>query len=497
MLIVVVLGAVALGWTLTDTDQDIREIMHRIVWFVLMTGILGVLFRVYYRKSEINVRRVLLMTVLIVVQMFITRCMVNSLPIHILGYEITENQLLLILPYVLAPSMVTAMMSRRLGVYVTLGTTLFGMTLMKQDTTMTNYMVLSLVAGLLSSMLCERMQKRAVIGGSGAIAGGVVFVTALLLGCLRTDGQSNTWGACAIFCFELAAAVGVGFITCTFLGGLMPHMERLFGITTHFKWLEMGDLNNQLLKEFSLMAPGTFHHCQCTKTLAEDAAQEVGVYVTRVGVCALYHDIGKMKNPMYFTENLTDQANSPHNERTAKESARIIKRHVQDGVEMAIGQGQKLDQRITDVIREHHGRLHVGFFYRKALEKYKEDKKKFDDGLIDTCPDEVREDDFLYDGPIPQSRESGIISMADAVESATRSLGSNCTDEDRRRKIDEIFRERIQNGHLRDSQLTLGELDKIKESFLRTLARIHHSRISYNTPNKQEDKQEVPTKSAP
>ncbi len=481
LLIVALLGLVTLGCVLTDTEQTVGEIVHRLIWLTLTGGVLSVLFWVYHRRAELNARKALLLAVLIVVQMLITRWIINGLSITVCGFSISEEHLLLVLPYVLAPSMATAMMSRRIGVFATLSTTLFGMALMKHDATMTNYMVLSLVAGLLSSMLCEKMQKRAVIGISGIITGVAVFVAAVALGCLHWG--ENTLQNIIGFGVGFGAAVVVGVVICALLGGLMPHLERVFRITTHLKWLEMGDMNNKLIKELQLMAPGTFHHCLYTKMLAEDAAKEVGAYVTRVGICALYHDIGKIKNPTYFTENLQDQGDSPHLELTAEASARVIKQHVKDGVELAMK--YKLDASVINIIREHHGKLFAGFFYRKALERYKEDKKKFDEGLIDTCPEEVKPEAYMYDGPIPQTRESGIVSMADAVESATRSLGKS-NDEERRNIIEKLFRDRINDGHLRDSKLTLGEIDKIKETFIRTIARMNHSRISYGPVEKVE-----------
>ncbi len=151
-----------------------------------------------------------------------------------------------------------------------------------------------------------------------------------------------------------------------------------------------------------------------------------------------------------------------------------------DGVEIA--QKYRLNRRIIDVIREHHGVSTAYFFYRKALDLYNEEKQRFDDGLTDTCPDEVDKSVFTYKGPIPQSRESGIVSMADAVESAVRSL-HHPTEADIRSMIDGIFKGRILDGHLQECGLTLGEIATMKECFFSTIRTMNHNRIAYPKPH--------------
>ena len=281
------------------------------------------------------------------------------------------------------------------------------------------------------------------------------------------------------FALEAAAALGMSFLVSVFIGGVMPMLEKIFNISTHITWLEWADMNHPVLKKLQMTAPGTFHHSLYVQRLAEAAAEAIGADVTRAGVCGLYHDIGKLRNPQYFTENIGNQALSPHNELTAEASARIIIQHVQDGVDIA--RENKLNSRIISAIREHHGKLFTYFFYRKAMDRYKEEKSKFDRGLIDTCPEEVNKEIFTYKGPIPQTRESGIVSMADAVESATRSL-VHPSEEDIRNMIENIFRERILDGHLQDCQITLGDIARMKESFLVTLRTMNHNRIAYPAP---------------
>ncbi len=491
LLLIAVLGVTVLGYILTDPGQGIEEIGYRLAWLVL-TGVgLGILYCVYHKKAELNAQRSALLMLLIVVQIMIIYWLQNLLPIKFGSYSVTNGQLLLVLPYALAPGMTAVMLGKKLGVFAALCTTLIGMAMMPADFTMANYMVLSLMAGLISALLCDRVERREKILYAGFVTGAAVFVAAIALGCFRGSGLSTLHDGFHVggFAAEAAAALGMSFMVCVFIGGLMPMLERLFNISTHITWLEWSDMNHPILKKLQMTAPGTFHHSLYVQRLAEAAAEAVGADVTRAGVCGLYHDIGKLNHPQFFTENMGNQAFSPHNELTAEASARIIIQHVKDGVEIA--RKYRLNSRIISVIREHHGKLFTFFFYRKAMDRYVKEKKKFDEGLIDTCPEEVDKALFTYEGPIPQTRESGIVSMADAVESATRSL-VNPTEEERRAIIDKIFRERILDGHLRDCQLTLGDLDKIKESFLTTLSTMNHNRIAYPPAANQEDDEAAP-----
>ncbi len=489
LLLIAVLGAMVLGYIVTDPRQSMEEIGYRLAWLAL-TGVgLSFLYSVYHKKAELNVQRSALLMLLIVVQIMIINWLQDLLPIEIGRYSVTNGQLLLALPYALAPGMTAVMLGKKLGVFATLCTTLVGMALMPADFTMANYVVLSLMAGLISALLCDRVARREKILYAGFVTGAAVFVAAVALGCFRGSGLYTLHDGFHVggFAAEAAVALGVNFVVSVVVGGLMPLMERLFNISTHITWLEWSDMNHPILKKLQMTAPGTFHHSLYVQRLAEAAAEAVGADVTRAGVCGLYHDIGKLNNPQFFTENIGNQAFSPHNDLTAEGSARIIIQHVKDGVDIA--RKYKLNSRIISAIREHHGKLLTFYFYRKAMDRYVEEKKKFDEGLIDTCPEEVSRAVFTYEGPIPQTRESGIVSMADAVESATRSL-VNPTEEERRSIIDKIFRERILDGHLRDCQLTLGDLDKIKESFLTTLSTMNHNRIAYPPPASQDDEAE-------
>ncbi len=412
---------------------------------------------------------------------------------HLPGHFSTE-QILLVLPYAVAPIVTSIMLNRQVGVFVALAGTFLGSAMLpalpdgapaaRVAAISCGYFVASMLAGGVATFLTGRVLRRERVLVAGAVTGVVVFVVALVLGALRASELASLSGGFhpEWLVPELLAALGANFLYAVIVSGLMTLLEKIFNISTPMTWQEWGSLENDILQRFEDEAPGTYEHSLAVKRIAEAAAERVGADKLRTGVCALYHDIGKLSNPGYFTENINDQSLSPHNDLTPEASARIIIDHVKEGAKLA--RANKLNERIIDVILEHHGVSTPYFFYRKALDQYNEAKKRFDEGASDTCPDEVDKKVFSYKGPIPQTRESGIVSLADAVESATRSL-QHPSEEEIRSMIDGIFKGRILDGHLRDSGLTLGDIAILKESFFKSIKSIHHRRIVY--PKKQDD----------
>src|SRR5690606_26304311 len=195
----------------------------------------------------------------------------------------------------------------------------------------------------------------------------------------------------------------MGGLATLFVQPLIYAYEKIFGLVSDMSLLELSDTNSKLLKELSDKAPGTFHHSLNVANLAEAAANEIGANSMLVRVGALYHDIGKMKNPTYFTENQTTSVNS-HDELSPKESAEIIIEHVIKGIEIA--KKRNLPDRVIDFIRTHHGTTTVYYFYMKEME----------------LNPRASAEDFKYPGPIPFSKETAILMMCDSVEAASRSL---------------------------------------------------------------------------
>ena len=275
-----------------------------------------------------------------------------------------------------------------------------------------------------------------------------------------------------------AAAFGTAVLTALLISGLLPIFEGAFHLTTDISWLELSDLNHKLLRQMQLEAPGTFHHSLVVAALAEAAAEKIGANAPMCRVCSYFHDVGKLKKPGYFIENQHDGAENPHDTLTPTMSSLIIIAHVKDGVDLAVK--HKLNPRIIDVIQEHHGDSLVYFFYRRAQEqkKTRDWKKSTAASKIPRTCRSIDEKNFRYPGPRPSTRESGIIALADTVESASRSL-KKPTPAKIRAMVDDLVRAKIHDGQLDDCPLTLRELAIVKESFSTTLRSMLHSRIDY------------------
>ena len=241
---------------------------------------------------------------------------------------------------------------------------------------------------------------------------------------------------------------------------LLPMAESFTGIETDLTLLEWSDLNRPLMQRLSLEAPGTYAHTIAIANLAEAGARAIGANALLARVGAYYHDIGKIAKPQYFVENQAKGRN-PHDKLKPGTSAQIIRNHVREGLELA--EEHKLPRALRSFITEHHGTGAITFFLEKAKER---------DG---TVPNPV---EYSYPGPLPQTAETAVVMLADGVEAATRVL-SDPTPDKIREVIDHIFKQRIEQGQLRDAPLTLKQLDTIKEEFTRVLSGMYHNRIDY------------------
>jgi putative nucleotidyltransferase with HDIG domain len=249
--------------------------------------------------------------------------------------------------------------------------------------------------------------------------------------------------------------------------GLLIFYEKVFKITTDLTLLELSDFNHPLLKELSSKAPGTFHHSIIMGNLSEAAAESIGANQILARVGCYYHDIGKITKPQFFIENQLDQ-NNRHNDLNPSVSTKIIIAHVKDGIEMA--KKYKLPDKIIEFIPMHHGTTLVSYFYDKAKNISKE---------------EIFDYSYRYPGPKPQTKETGIVMLADAIEASTRTI-EEPSPQKLENKIKEVIRSRFMEGELDECDLTLKDLTKIKESFLKVLVGIHHHRIKYPDKNQLE-----------
>jgi putative nucleotidyltransferase with HDIG domain len=272
---------------------------------------------------------------------------------------------------------------------------------------------------------------------------------------LLDAGRSFVWGTLA------------GFL----VSGMLPLVERLFGIVTDVSLLELSDGSHPLLQELVRRSPGTYTHSMTVATLAEPAAEAIAANPLLVRVGSYFHDIGKMLKPHYFIENQTGE--NRHNELEPALSTLIIIGHVKDGVALAEQYG--LPEPIVDFIRQHHGTTLVEYFYRAALRIAEESGTA--PPVIEGVPHPL-ESTFRYPGPKPQTREAAVVMLADAVESASRAM-SQPTPAGLRKLVRDLSMKRLLDGQFAESGLTLSELHQAEESLVKGLIALYHNRIKY------------------
>ncbi len=267
---------------------------------------------------------------------------------------------------------------------------------------------------------------------------------------------------------HILPGIAIGVVAPILTMGLLPVFETLFHITTDITLLELSDLNRPLLRNLAIRAPGTYTHSLIMANLSESAAEAIGANPLLVRVGCYYHDIGKMEKSEYFSENQGLQGGrNPHDHLTPTMSTLVLTSHVKDGLELAEKNG--LPKAICDLIPQHHGTTVVEYFYNRAIELGGES---------------VREDDFRYDGPKPQTKEAGILMLADSVESAARTLNER-TPNRVRQLVRNIIQQKFTAGELDECDLTLQDLNKIEEGFIPILMGTLHGRVQYPWQKKE------------
>lgn len=320
-----------------------------------------------------------------------------------------------------------------------------------------SYPLVCLFSSLVAVLRANEYKRRSSILVTGLYIGGVNVVTIMTL---------------ALYSGAIFSVAGLFDVLMGFIGGLfagvvvsvsLPVLEWLFNITSDIKLLELGDLNHPLLRQLVLRAPGTYHHSIIVSNLAEAAAEAIGANSLLVRVSSYYHDIGKIKKPEYFVENLVGES-SKHEKLSPSMSSLVIASHVKEGIELA--RENKLPEKIIDVIPQHHGTGLISYFYDKA-------KKQEDPSL-----QEIKEGDYRYPGPKPQTKEAAIILLADSVEAAARTL-TDPTPARIEGLVRKIVHNKFVDAQLDECDLTLKDLNVSIESFTRILMGMYHHRVDY------------------
>ncbi len=312
------------------------------------------------------------------------------------------------------------------------------------------------VLGAFGAIIIQKTKKRSNIMAVALAMAMVSVITTLALHLFfgtSIDGSLLVKVACGAFTSMMVVIVAMGSL---------PFWETTFEINTPLRLAELTNPNNELLKRLMIEAPGTYHHCLLVANLAETAVYEIGGNGALARAGAYYHDVGKLKYPMFFAEN--QSGHNPHDDMSPLESAHIITRHTKNGMELA--KEYKLPTAVSAFIEEHHGTSLVKYFYFKAMKEY--------------GAENVDEADYRYMGRIPKGRESAVVMLADVVEAAMRAmLGSGKTLSEAEVAMKGLIKDKMDDGQLDDSNLTLSEIQVIQAAFMKVFHGMYHERVSY------------------
>lgn len=315
-----------------------------------------------------------------------------------------------------------------------------------------------------STIPLRRIKSRLVMVKAGFLVATVSFFAVWSTSVIHAEGASELWRNFPMIVTGLKFA-GWALVCCYLVAGSLPFIEQAFGIVTDISLLELTGVSHPLLQELARRAPGTYNHSMTVASLAEAAAEAIGAngLLTRVG--AYFHDIGKMLKPEYFIENMTDGTPNPHNTLAPAMSTLIIIGHVKDGLELA--EEHNLPEPLVNFIEQHHGTTLVEYFFHEATRKADVDHRT-----------DASESNFRYPGAKPQSRETAVLMVADAVESASRTL-KEPTPKRIQSLVHEITMKRLLDGQFNECNLKMNEIRIIEESLIKSLLAAHHGRVRY------------------
>ena len=358
-----------------------------------------------------------------------------------------------IVPVGLFAMMVSLLVGRRMALWLNALFCIIGCFIFNGDV---QFLMYALISGTFAALIIQKTDKRSHLIPAALGMAAVDFVTTISLGFFFGEGYSA----------ELLLQGGIGAVTgllsMIVAVGSLPFWENMFEANTPLRLMELTNPNNELLRKLMIEAPGTYHHSLIVANLAETAVYDIGGNTALARAGAYYHDVGKLRYPQFFAEN--QSGHNPHDELPPEKSAKIITGHTKGGLELA--ERYKLPPVVRDMIVEHHGNSLVKFFYFKALKLY--------------GAENVNEGDYRYQGRIPSSRESAVVMLADTVEAAVRSmLGHGKTMEEAEAAVKNLMKDKLDDGQLNNSGLTLNELETIRLAFLKVFHGMYHERVPY------------------
>ncbi len=419
---------------------DIGRMMGLALFVALLLGIVGVYMYQYLPNMFYRSNDIILLGVIGVITLLISRVLGS-----ISGY---------LVPVAGGAMLVAILLDTKLAMVFTVVVSVMTGVVLGNDL---RFAVMAMVGGFAGVFSLTRISQRSDMTRAGLLVSAAnvaaIFAASATAGLSMTEvlAESN-WGTMGIVSGLISAVLAIG---------ALPYLENAFGITTPLRLTEIANPNHPLLRRLLVEAPGTYHHSIMVGNLAEAGAEAIGAEPLLARVGAYFHDIGKVKRPHFFIENQMSGSN-PHDKVTPSLSSMIITSHIKDGAELAKEHG--LPPEVIDIIQQHHGTSLVSYFYHLAYDKIKEH--------------EMEEEDFRYEGPLPQSKEAALVFLADSVEAAVRAYPDG-----NREKVEEIVRKiiraRFNDGQLDKCQLTLKDLDIIGSVFIRILQGVYHTRIEY------------------
>ncbi len=371
-----------------------------------------------------------------------------------LGLALTANmESFALVPVSLFAMLSTVLIKPKTAITLNLFVSIIGTVIFRGSV---DFLIYALLSGTFAVVLVQYTQRRALIFPVSLAVGAVNIVSYMASQVFLA--KSLTW---SVFYQSLLAGV-MGVVLVIITVGSLPIWENMFGVNSKYRLAELTNPNNELMRRLMIETPGTYHHSLIVANLAETAAYDIYANESLARAGAYYHDIGKLVKPLYFSENQIDK--NAHDDLDPYISAKMIIDHVSNGLELA--EKHRLPKAIKDIIAEHHGTTLVKYFYMKST------KEK-------PC-ETTKEEDFRYPGPIPQTKESAIVMLADTVEAAVRStMSAGKTIEDVEKLIDVLVQDKLDDGQLNDCRLDLKEIAIIKKAFLKMFKGMYHERVAY------------------
>ncbi|MEM9399696.1 MAG: HDIG domain-containing metalloprotein, partial [Verrucomicrobiota bacterium] len=431
---ILVLLLTFLSFTRIGTWQsEESSLASNIVYSVLIFAMCLVLISLWFKQIWNNNRMLILVMSTVLINLLINKWLYYYDFSPELMTIVEQSKAAFFLPSAMGPMICTILISMEAGLLVAFLISLVSTVYVEPSM---GFLMGSMLTSFSACYFCRSIRRRfdLIAAGMGIAMVGAGIVLVLFLGGAMVDVNFNS------LLVQVVLAVVAGIAISSIVSVILPILEWMFDRITDISWVELTDLNHPLLKRMTIESPGTYHHSLMVANLAEAAAESIGANATMCRVCAYFHDIGKINKPEYFVENSTSERNA-HDNLSPTMSALIIIAHVKDGVDLALKYG--LRQPVIDVIQQHHGTSLVYYFYKKAKQQQEDLKEgsKILKGREEDLSD-IDERSFRYPGPIPQFKESALVSLADALESSSRTL-KNPTAQKIENLVHDIINDRV------------------------------------------------------